>query len=390
MPAKMSAPLRAGTAVHFEATEFSHKGEGVDAVAKYRTPDQQILATLYIYYPSIAHAGVQALATDHAIQRKATPPVEALGTGVAAAAGQQGVAVTADYTHYLGNLSSKSAFIKAGRWMVKIRVSGPEPRAAEVNAIMAALLNELRFEGEAQPLPAAQIAPANCAESDRRDARLLPDDGKTGLAGALLGAFDAAGETARNEPRGRKSPLLPRIGRNWCRSILDVGDAQLVLLQSTDPESGGDGLGGKSLLLLLYSDAGGMFEVVRLSEERKYLLLDHKIAEMKVLGTYDALPSAAQLRQLFDSAGEQKRVRARVRLKANGDSSIEIVVPDEEKKRLIAFRHPGVDPGSMNTAVGEPPRAVSRDSGFRRNDGESRIASSLWASSKLPRRRPFT
>ena len=33
-------------------------------------------------------------------------------------------------------------------------------------------------------------------------------------------------------------------------------------------------------------------------------------------------------------------------------------------------RHPGLDPGSMNTVVGEPDAAVFMDSGFRRNDGE--------------------
>lgn len=332
-PAKMSAPIRAGTGEYSESMEFSRKGEGVDAVVLYRTPDQQTLATLYIYYPSIAHSGVQALATDHAIRTYSKPAVEALGTGVAAAAGKAGAAVTADYTHYKGNLASKSAFIKAGRWMIKIRVSGPEPRAAEVNAIMAALLNDLRFEGEAQPLPSTQISPADCAASDRRDARLLPDDDATGLEGAVLGVVDAAGVTTQEELGGRKTPLLARIGRNWCRSTLNVGDAQLMMLQATDPESAGDGLGGKTMLLLLYNDAGGMFEVIRLSEERKYLVLDHKIAEMRVLGTYDAIPSTAQLRQLFDTAGEPVRIRARVTLQANGNSNIELVMPDKKKKR---------------------------------------------------------
>jgi hypothetical protein len=31
-------------------------------------------------------------------------------------------------------------------------------------------------------------------------------------------------------------------------------------------------------------------------------------------------------------------------------------------------RHPGLDPGSMNTAVDQPGTAVFMDSGFRRND----------------------
>ncbi len=34
------------------------------------------------------------------------------------------------------------------------------------------------------------------------------------------------------------------------------------------------------------------------------------------------------------------------------------------------IRHPGLDPGSMNTVGGEPDAAVFMDSGLRRNDGE--------------------
>lgn len=332
-PARISAPVRAATAQYSEAMENSHKGEGLDAVILYRSPDRQVLASLYIYYPSIAHAGVQALATDQAIRHNSKTPVEALGIGVAAAAGKAGVAVTADYAHYLGNLSSKSAFVKAGRWMIKIRVSGPEPRAAEVSAIMAALLDGLRFEGEAQPLPSAPIASAVCASSDRRDARLLPDVDGSGLIGSMLGTFDAAGLVANNVPKSDQTLLLPRIGRDWCRSTLAVGDVALTTLHATDPESAAGGLGGKSMLLLLYNDAGGMFEIVWLSKERKYLVLDHKIAEMRVLGTYDAVPSAAQLRQFFDQTGEAVRIRARVTHQANGNSNIELVMPDQKKKK---------------------------------------------------------
>lgn len=332
-PAGISAPLRAGTAQFSEATEFSHKGEGVDAVVKYATADEAIFATLYIYYPSIAHNGVQALATDQAIQRKGTYPVEALGMDVVAAAGKPGVAIAADYTHYAGNLSSKAAFIKAGRWMVKLRVSGPETRAAEVGAVMAALLSELRFEGEVQPLPSTPIASARCALPDRSDARLLPDQEATGFEGALFGTFDAAGLIAKTEAPGGKTALLPRIGRDWCRSTLDVGDAQLLLLQATGPESESGGLGGQSMLLLVYNDAGGLYEVVRVDEGRKYLLLDHNIAEMNVLGMYDALPSADQLRQLFAISGGQRRTYARVRLQANGNNSIELSLPDKKKTK---------------------------------------------------------
>ena len=52
-----------------------------------------------------------------------------------------------------------------------------------------------------------------------------------------------------------------------------------------------------------------------------------------MLGTYDAVPSDDQLRQLFTAPGEHGRVRARVRLKADGNSDINLILPDKKKER---------------------------------------------------------
>lgn len=331
-PARISLPVRVGGVEYSEAMENSHKGEGLDAVVLYRTPDRQILASVYVYYPSIAHAGLQALATDQAIRHNSKSAVKALGMGVAAAAGEAGVAVTADYSGYLDDLSSKAAFIKAGRWMIKIRVSGPESRSAEVNSAMAALLGDLRFEGEVKPMPSTPIAPAECAAADRRDARLLPDADGLALMGSFLGTFDAAGMISRSV-KGKEIRLQPRIGSDWCRSQLDVGNVRLTIVRANDPASATGGFGSKSVLFLLYDDAGGMFEVVRLDEQRRYLVLDHRLAEMRVLGQYDSVPGDAQLRQLFEPSGEPVRLRARVTHKTDGNSNIELAMPDEKKKR---------------------------------------------------------
>jgi hypothetical protein len=332
-PARLSVPRRAGTAEHFESAEFSRAGEGVDAGIKFKSADEEVFATVYVYYPSLAHTGVQAIATDQAIRRKAdAPAVEALAVAVASAAGKPATAVTADYTHYLGRLFSKAAFIKAGRWMLKIRVSGPEARAAEVEGVMAALLTGLAFEGAAQPRPATPIAAPECGWPTTADAKMQAEE-DAGLAGALLATFDAAGEIANNAKPGDQTPLLPRVGRKWCRSTLAVGDGRIAVLHATDPQDEGDGLGGKSVLLVLYSDAGGMFEVVRLNKDRKYLLIRHDIAEARVLGAYDAVPSASQILQLFGNAGEHGRIRALVRLKADGGTAIELNIPQKEKKR---------------------------------------------------------
>ncbi|HEX8126272.1 MAG TPA: hypothetical protein VF548_11880 [Allosphingosinicella sp.] len=327
--AKISVPRRAAGVEYHETMEFSHAGEGLDSAVKYRSADQEVFATVYVYYPSIAHTGIQAIATDQAILANSSASrARPLGTAVASAAGKPAAAVTGEYDHYLGNLFSKAAFVKAGRWMLKVRVSGPEARSGEVKAAMTALLDGLRFEGKTQPAPATLISADECASTDRPDAKSVPDDDALAAYG-MMATFDAAGQPAANAPRGDRTPLLARIGRNWCRTTLTVGKDQVTMLEATG-NARGDGLGGDSALLVLIDDGGGVIEVVRMAKEQRYVLLNHRIAEVDVLGSYDALPSVAQIARLFV---EPARVRARVRLKPNGNTELDLPSPAKKAPR---------------------------------------------------------
>jgi hypothetical protein len=318
-PAKLSTPRRAAGAEYFETREFSRKGEGLDTAILYRSADQKILATLYVYYPSFAHTGVQAIATDQAIRGGTrSPNLRQLGAGVASAAGKKGVAVTADYDHYLGDNYSKAAFIKAGRWMLKLRVTGPESRTAEVSAVMTALLDGLRFEGEAQPRPAAPISAGPCPAAERPDAGPAPGGGDA----ATIAMTDVAGEPAVKSAQGDSKAIPTRIGRGWCRTSLAVANQKVTVLQATGDRPA-RGVDADSALLVLYSDGGGVLEVVRLAKERKYFLLHHDIAEVKVLDSYDRLPSLAQIGRLFSGASPTQ-IRARVRLKPGGSTAVEL------------------------------------------------------------------
>jgi hypothetical protein len=317
-PAQLSVPRSAAGVEYFETTEFSRKGEGLDNAIKYRSADQKIFATLYVYYPSFAHTGVQAIATDQAIRGGTrSPGIRSLGTGIASAGGKPGVAVTADYDNYLGENFTKAAFVKAGRWMLKLRVTGPESRSAEVGAVMKALLDGLRFEGEAQPRPAAPIAAGQCASTDRADAAVTTGGGEA----TAIAMSDADGQPALKAARGGRNAIPPRVGRDWCRTLLQVGAQKTAVLQSTGKGRPARGLDGDSAMLVLYSDSGGVLEVVRLAKERKYILLHHDIGEVKVLDSYDAMPSLAQIGRLFtDPTG----IRVRIRLKPDGTSEVEL------------------------------------------------------------------
>lgn len=198
--------------------------------------------------------------------------------------------------------------------MLKLRVTGPESRSAEVAAIMKALLDGLRFEGETQPNPAAPISAGECPAGGRPDAKVLAAGGGDA---ATIAIIDAAGGAV---PKGAGAKPAPgRIGRAWCRTELPVGNQKMAVLQSTGGAPAG-GADGNSALLVLYSDAGGILEVIRLKDDT-YLMLHHGIGEVNILDSYDRLPSLAQIGRFF---AEPVQIRARVRLKPDGNASVEL------------------------------------------------------------------
>lgn len=322
-PARISFPARPGGLAIAETKEFSHIGEGLDAVVRYQTADETVFATAYVYLPGLAHSGLAAAATDEAIRINSESPVTRLGSAVVAAAGKPNAAVRLDYSGYRGNLVSSAAFIKADRWIVKLRVSGPEPRKAEVTASMAALLDGMSFEGESRPWPANPIETPPCSDRAVADAHPLSESDSETMEYALLyGALDPVGTRPGEKP---DKAIASRVGDHWCRLILDAGAAKVPVLRATDA---GGGAVQNSALFVLYSDAGGTLEVVRAKPDR-YLLIHHAIGSTTILGTYDAVPSPRQLADILVGKADGGGVRARIVLKANGNSDIQIQVPSK-------------------------------------------------------------
>jgi hypothetical protein len=303
--------------------DFSHPGEGLDTSIRYETPDGEIFATVYVYYPAVAHAGLAEIATEAAIRGNSPEAVEHRGRTMIEVGGVAGAAIRTDFGGYQGRYASSAAFVKVGRWMVKIRVSGPEPRRSEVDAATAALLAKVGFEGDLRPVAAAPIDAPACTGRSTKDAKLLPEQSSPGDAGAmvdsLVATLDAAGESAV----GGRAPL--RIGRNWCRSYAVAGNAKVPLLRATDDAAGAV---GKSVLFALYNDAGGALEIVLL--DGRHLLLHHQIGMTTLLGTFDGVPSDAQMAGMLAGTGAVGPIRARIRLKPEGGTQIDLPSAPQE------------------------------------------------------------
>jgi hypothetical protein len=320
--AGISVPRRAGTTETFSTMEFSNEGRGVDTAARYRSADEAVFATVYVYYPGIAHTGLQEAATEQAIVHNSSSTVRALGTRTRAAGGRADTAVESRFSGYLGKLYSSAAFVKADRWMVKLRVSGPEARAAEVDEAMSALLDGLRFEGEAQPHAAAPLRFTDCPTSGGGPAGERADDPALVTANTLvLSSVDPAG-TRGDGKNGGGRHLPGRIGADWCKTLLKFGDKSVTLLRATG--QGGGSIEGRSMAFILLSDAGGLLEVLRLPERGGFQLVSHAVGVTELLGTYDAMPDEAQLVDILLGRSEAGRIRARILFKGNGDTDIEL------------------------------------------------------------------
>ena len=199
--ARFSFPAAAGVVALQGAYEFSRPGEGLDSGLQFESTDREIFASVYVYAPSLAHTGVTAFATDYVIRVQSGSDLRLLNMRVVAAGGRDGVAIRADYSGFRqGHGASSASFLKAGLWIIKVRVSGPEPRRSEVEATMAALLANLRFRGQrsascCRRRSTSPIAPA--ARTIRRPSYRIP--GAHTLEDAVFDASNAAAD--RTSPR---------------------------------------------------------------------------------------------------------------------------------------------------------------------------------------------
>ncbi len=318
-------PRRAGTTSLSRSLEFSRQGQGLDNGLQYQTRDGSVFATAYIYFPALPHAGLTAIATDQALRTQSSTSLSGGEARTVAAGGVPGVAIRRDYGGYRGNLASSAAFIKVDRWIVKLRVSGPQDRSNEVFAVMDDLLAGIRFDAAQLPRPAAPIALVDCSGgAGGRAARLLPDPVAAELtATALMATLDGGGE-AGSDSAGRQRTLPSRIPPSLCVSQrARIGNNTIPILRAAEGQR--QAVEGRSLLVAFLNDAGGQLEVIHVENQRRYWLLRHDIGETILLGSYDAVPSDQQLLALLTGPrSDHSRIRARVGLTPDGNHQVSL------------------------------------------------------------------
>ena len=334
---KLSLPVRAGTVAVTETGEASHPGEALDNVAQYASPDKAVFATIYVYYPGLPHAGLAAVATDSVIHQN-SPKVTGGTFRSVAAGGTDGTALRADYEGYRTGLTSIAAFLKRDRWIVAIRVSGPPERRSEVEAAAKALLDGVKLEGGKPPRPLKPLALSACPEAGPQiAAKLLPDDSAKMAPLGMIGSFDGAGMDALDEASGKTTYLASRVPAEFCRASLAVKSGSLLLLRGAD----GDPvfLDGRTVLVVLMSDSGRLLEVNHHAKLGGYVLTYHDLGETGFLGTYDRIPSDAQLAAIL-SGEDREGTRIRVPVKLSPLRGPMITLPPLDLKSVPAPKPP--------------------------------------------------
>lgn len=330
--AGVSFPERAGVTELRQTSEASRQGQGVDNVLQFESPDRQIFATVYVYYPGLPHAGLTAFMTDRAIHLQSRNLRE-LGLRVTGAGGHQNVAIRGDYAGFRDGLSSSAAFIKLGRWIVKLRVSGPDSRQREVDSAMTALLDGIRFEGRLQPRAATPFQVSECENAAPTAARTLATEAAHVMEDSIIAVMDAAGDEARDPEGNRLDPLPARLGTRWCRSAqLNIGDSSYAVLRTLPADHGG-GVGGRSVLVVPISDSGMTLELVETHTPGRFTLFLHEIGRTTVFGSYDGTLSDEQVAGVLSGSDpDARRIRASVDHLPNGNSSINLrEAPDAEQ-----------------------------------------------------------
>lgn len=257
--------------------EVSNGGEGIDNYAQYLSEDGAIQATLYVYLPSYADASLAAYMTDRAIMERFGSRTRRTAYAPASVADEAQGAIRAVYDDAAeGALTTAAGFVHAGRWIVKLRITGPTERRTEVLAGLDGMLKGLRFD---QPGSIHATVPARfsaCPSDDAADARLTVQT--------------AVAPTDIALPREGREPLC-------VRGQVRTAQGSYEMLQQPGVRNGA--------VIVPLDDAGTLLAFDPATTGKGYQLSIHSVGQTDLYGVYDKVPSPAQIAKILDGKDPQ-------------------------------------------------------------------------------------
>lgn len=271
--AGISFPLQMGELALVKSGEISEGGSGIDNYAQFVSADGVVQATAYIYLPSYADTAIAAHMTDQAIHERFGPATRRTSFSAVTAGGHADGAIRAFYENAAdGALVTGAAFVQAGRWMVKLRVTGPTERARDVKAGLDTMLSSIRFAPAAKVEKATAVAMGDCPAPMEGKAQIL--EGK------------AAPETADATSRAPASRLC-------IRGNVTLADGKVQMLQS---------VANADTVFVPLDDAGRMLMIEKRSGAAGYQVSMHEVGRTDMYNVYDRVPSAEQIAAILDGS----------------------------------------------------------------------------------------
>jgi hypothetical protein len=291
--AGISVPRTAGPLTLKELGDLGK--EGLDNIAQYSSGDEALSGTIFIYFPTLADTGLTFLATDATIRHRFGAETKVaddrlVTVGAVPNAGRRVIYTGASE----GRRSTTAMFVRAGGWIVVLRVSGPASRVAEIAGALDALGTGLRFGNRNNPVPAHVIATSRCEPRDDNPAPLAKPRGPEMTALLVLAATgelrDQAGKTLPD--------LLGRVPDRLCLARESMlGEATVLTYRAVDKPKG---LFAPKLFHLI-GDAGYIVEATATSNQPDHtIMVRHTIGQLFAYGVFEGIPALAQVDRVIE------------------------------------------------------------------------------------------
>lgn len=319
--AKLSLPARASALALTQTGEASNKGQGLDNFAQFRSADGQVQGTGYVYRATLPDAALAAYATDRAIRTRFGPSARAEEPESVALAGQPGRALRLFYS--TDQLATGAAFAQVDGWLLKLRVSGPLARRAEVAAALDAMLAGVKLDRGAFAMPVQPLvfdAPCPAAPTGAKPVASEGMDAEA-LLGALFGAKGA--QKAAKAHRVTDPNQLPFPSSGYKRAcvrgtIRSSDDGAIDFIQPA-------GTAEPDTMIAAVNDASGALTVQRSLLEPGYSIRQYGIGRIDQFGQLDRLPAVAELGAWLNQKDSPVfALRSRTVYKADGTSALQM------------------------------------------------------------------
>jgi hypothetical protein len=318
----LSFPEKAGILSLTAAGEASLKGEGVDAVAQLKSPDEKVFGTLFVYLPAYADAALAAWELDKVIREHLGPDPKLVSSGVVPAGGTQAGAIRRVYVNAVdGKLVTAAALLKAGRWMAVARVSGPPERRAEVEAALDALVSGLSVSGGAKVDEVAELQVSDCPAVAAKTAKHtqlrldIPGLSNDPMTRMLIDSTLAAGLPEKGK---EKVPPFPHsIADNGHRPVC-IRERIVVDGNPIDLMQAAGDTANPSAVIGIVNDAGRTIEMRRGEMGPAYMLRVHDVGRTRNYGAYDRLLTSEQVAGLVHGDPKVGTVSSETVYKADG------------------------------------------------------------------------